>query len=303
MRCNRCRKRVDSKAIVCGHCGESLFEQKRKNNITQIVVLVICVFIAICLNRIAFSTTSINQPTENKSTTTNPTDSLDDNVRLIRQDGEYKKYELKIDNFYGLGRYDFKVENHIVTIDFVIDGEFDSTDINKYVDGTFIFSDYSELVEEINRTKEPETYLANVHIFGDYVLLDADAPSSYKDGKLYLYDNKTELIKDFKELDSKGIVLADYSDEKAFDSTGITLKGDISAFLGPKVDLPGELFDISLCNKSEWPEWFDENYIYSATYKFEFEDGVLDLEGKMIESRTVEEVIKEDEEMGFCQFE
>lgn len=163
-----------------------------------------------------------------------------------------------------------------------------------YVDNTYIFDDFYIEYERENLYNDG----ISIDTLGDYIILYNHDGTDIKSHFMYIIDKDGKSFHKVYELDKNGIVMYDWT----INETGITLYGNISSGIQGYVDLP-TASEINICNKSEWPEGFDENYIYSTVSKLEYTNGTLDFNGKVLESQTVSEILSEFQQYDYCSVE
>lgn len=311
MKCNNCGQDIPEGSKFCNNCGATIevnnyqFNQQSSNESTSvepvknkkhnlvIIILLIILISSVVINGGFFimkgfinDNSSKNQDKGNRT----------GKVELVKNDGDYKQYSLSIVKFDWTGKYDFKVGNHTITME-LVKAEDESEIVKMYVDNNYIFDD---LYLDEEKEKLFSTGIS-IDTLGDYIIFDNHDGTSRKSFFMYIVDKDGENAKKIYELDSNGIIMYDWT----IDKTGITVNGDIAGEVFGYVNLPIDS-DISLCEKNEWPEGFNEQSPYSKIYKYEYNNGNLDLNGKLMSSMTVEEAINDYEstsESTLCQVE
>ena len=183
MKCSNCDNEIKESENVCSSCGSPVNgdiqnnvvnNQELKKNNNVILAIIVFIVVVVCGIGIFVFLSQKEDEQMKEKTPEKPTEKTTENygdnqtgkteasVKIIKEDKDYKAYELAISNFNGEGKYDFKLSSHIVTLDF--DAFDDETEYKVYVDGNYIFDDSVIAVGD-------NGFLIDVHTLGDYVLL------------------------------------------------------------------------------------------------------------------------------------
>lgn len=299
MVCRNCGNSIADNSKFCSVCGSPVVEDSVTNNFeerkkdSKIFIIIGGIILVLVIVAILFFHLYFGSSNENKS---NKSDNLLGKVIKVQEDGDYAKYTLKIDGVNHNAKYDFKVGNNTITLEFKDDD--DDVIWVTYVDGHKILDD-GDFVGDIS-----ENFEKDVHKLGNYLVLTNHDFSYVKAESIYIVNKSGKLERTLYDLTGDCLV---YSNDFEIDKNGITLVADRRAMTGESAcntkfgdsNYAWDNEDVDLCDRASWPEGFGEKK-YKATYQFKYENGVLDTTGVVIDSQTVNDYINSEDFGYYC---
>lgn len=293
MVCKKCGNNIANGSSFCNICGSEIVDSNISTKgsgvkilpIIGIVVLVIAVIIVLLFSLVFDNVEEKNQNEEHNKNMSN----LSGTVLKMEEDGDYAKYSLKIDNLNLNAKYDFEIDKNNITIEFRDEDDFSWT---TYVDGNKILDD-ADLT-----AYEPDYFEIVVYKLGDYLILANHDFTYIKHERIYIVNSLGKIEKILYDMTGDCLI---YSEDFEIGKDGITLKADRNTDIEEyvcttKIDAPNYAWDsadVDLCDRSSWPEGF-ENQLYQATYKFKYENGILDTNGEVIDYITINDYVSRE---------
>lgn len=302
MYCSKCGQQIQDGATFCNNCGNHVttanqqYNNKKNNNFLIILVILLIVILGIVVGYFILSSNKKEVVVNNKvgDVSKYPKEQSNDGYN-------YSMYTLSIEEFDGTGKYDFKLDNDIFTIEFTKYNKTNDSDFQKleigfktYINGNLLFEDggfVEELFEEAPAGEiyenDVDDFYCQVHKFGDIFIVD------FRNNMMVTaFDKSGKITREIKREDVKDV--EDYPTYyELINEKGIIIRGDLTTGMSSMDVIIDDNETVDVCCKECWPEGFDEQTIYSNSYIIENKSGVLNFEGMKKEIKTVGEFLEE----------